>query len=230
MTLLSRLPLLLLACLSSCVLVVSDDGIESAGPWWHSERGSGVRIEEQRTVEAFHAVQLETAAHVHVRVGEAPSLSISGDDNVVPKVETRVRGGTLVIDLPGSWQPRCELELVLTTPSLEGFTVGGSGTVLLEGLAAQRLELAIEGSGNLQARGEAQDLHASIEGSGELELGGLKAERAELSIEGSGAIEADVARELHYSIDGSGSITQVGAAEGHGSIDGSGEIRRRVQS
>lgn len=209
--------------LGSCVLVVSDDGVELP----RGVRGSGVHHEEVRPVAAFHAVRLQMRARVQLAVGPTPSLTVSGDDNVVPEVVTRVENGTLVIELPGAWNPRHELALKLSTPALDSFRIEGSGAVTIDGLAAERLELAIQGSGELQARGRANDLKASIEGSGSLDLDELTAERAELEIDGSGAIEAAVTSGLHYSIEGSGSIAYSGAATSHGTIDGSGNLVRR---
>src|SRR5262245_33132286 len=82
--------------LSSCIVVVDDadwDGFHS-----HSVRGSGVRTEEDRPVAEFHSVELETSAKVQVEVGSAPSLHISGDDNLLPLVETKVENGVLKVD------------------------------------------------------------------------------------------------------------------------------------
>ena len=209
--------------LVSCVFVVSDGEVRMGG----GTRGSGVRSEETRLVEDFHAVRLEAPARVQVRVGEARAVHVAGDDNVVPEVRTRVSNGTLVIELEGSWRLREELEVTLTTPALESFRIEGSGAVAIEGVQAERLELAIEGSGALTARGSVQDLRATIDGSGELDLVGLQAARADLAIEGSGAIEAAVSEGLHYRIEGSGCIAYSGTATSHGSVDGSGALVRR---
>jgi hypothetical protein len=162
-----------------------------------------------------------------VRVGEASSLHVSGDDNVVPRITTDVRNGVLYIELDGSWRTRREIELVLTTPTLAGFTIEGSGDVRILGLTAPRLELAIEGSGTVRASGRVEELHGSIDGSGELALAELEAGNAELSIEGSGSISVRAANGLHYSIEGSGSIFQAGAADPHGTVEGSGSVSRR---
>lgn len=209
--------------LASCVFVVSDGEVRMGG----GARGSGVRSEEARVVEDFHAVRLQAPARVHVRVGEARTVVVSGDDNVVPEVRTRVSDGTLVIALEGSWRLRKELEVTLTLPTLESFRIEGSGAVSIAGLAAERLELAIEGSGALEAHGSVRDLRATIDGSGELDLDDLQAARAELSIEGSGAIEAAVSEGLHYTIEGSGCIAYSGPATSHGTVDGSGALVRR---
>lgn len=209
--------------LSSCVFVVSDGEVRMGG----GTRGSGVRSEETRVVEDFHAVRLQAPARVHVRVGEARSIRVAGDDNVVPEVRTRVSNGTLIVELEGSWRLRDELELTLSLPTLESFRIEGSGSVSIDGVQAERLELAIEGSGALTARGSVRELRATIEGSGELDLDELQAKQAELSIEGSGAIEAAVSEGLHYTIEGSGSIAYSGTATSHGSVEGSGALVRR---
>ncbi|HEX6882324.1 MAG TPA: DUF2807 domain-containing protein [Planctomycetota bacterium] len=217
-------PLLLalpLACLAACIVVVDGDG------YGHGLRGSGVRAEEQRTVPAFHAVELETPASVVVRVGPGPGLQLACDDNLLARIETHVSNGVLRIDTRGSIAPRCGLELVIETPTLERFQIAGSGDARIEQLDGGRVELGIEGSGSLRAQGRARDLVGSIEGSGSLELGELEAVHAHFSIEGSGSIDARVSEALRYSIEGSGEIRYTGDPEVGGSIQGSGEVAKR---
>jgi hypothetical protein len=206
--------------LAACIIVVDDDG------WGRTVRGSGVRAEEDRPVAAFHAIELGTCAAVLVKVGEAPSLHLSGDDNLLPLVKTRVDDGVLSVDTSGSISFGCRLQLVIGTPSLDGFTIEGSGDVEIQGLTTDRLELAIEGSGTIRAQGKARDLIGSIEGSGSLELDELDAASADLSIEGSGAMEVHVAEVLRYSIEGSGEIRYGGEPDIGGRIEGSGKVQK----
>src|SRR5262245_10016056 len=210
--------------LSSCIIVVDDaewDGFHS-----HSVRGSGVRSEEDRPVAEFHAIDLETCANVKVEVGPTPSLHISGDDNLLPLVETKVENGVLTVDVHESCRFRCGLELAITTPALERFVIEGSGDVQIQGLAADQLKLAIEGSGTIHAHGKAKNLVGSIEGSGTLSLAELAAENADLSIEGSGSMKVAVAEALHYSIEGSGDIRYAGDPDLGGKIEGSGSVEK----
>lgn len=218
------LALSLLPGTAACIVVVDGDG---NGHGRHSIRGSGVRVEEERVVGEFQAIQLEAAGSVVVRVGEGPSLRLAGDDNVLPHVETRVSNGVLTIDVHDSVSYRCGLELVIGTPALERFTIEGSGDVRIENLAAEHVELAIEGSGTIAARGHAHELVGSIEGSGSLELAELQAVHANLSIEGSGSMDVHAAEGLHYSIEGSGEILYAGNPGLAGRIDGSGSVERR---
>jgi hypothetical protein len=216
-------PALLVLPLSSCILVVDGDG------HLHHRmvRGSGVRVDEDRKVGEFRAIELEVPATVEVRVGEGPSLHLSGDDNVLPGIQTRVSDGVLKIEISRSAWYQSELKLVIQTPTLERFTVEGSGDVRIQNLAERPVELAIEGSGNIHAHGRVPALKGSIEGSGSLELGQLEATEANLSIEGSGSMEVQVAKFLRYSIEGSGEITYAGDPKLEGDIDGSGEVERR---
>lgn len=210
--------------LPSCVFVVSDGEVDGDFFWSHAVRGSGVQVEEDRPVGEFRAIELDSCAEVMVKVGAAPSLHLSGDDNLLCEVRTRVVNGVLRIDLAKSCDFRRGLEIVIGTPSLERLILAGSGDVKIQGLAAERVKLAIEGSGSLHAQGTAQELIGSIQGSGDLNLAELDAARAELSIEGSGAIDVRVAQSLHYSIEGSGSIHYAGAPELSGQVDGSGSV------
>jgi hypothetical protein len=208
---------------ASCIIVVDKDHWDGSF-WGHSVHGSGVRAESDRTVPEFHSIELETSAKVAVRVGEGPSLHLAGDDNLLAKVETRVKNGVLTIDVDESCDWRCGLELVIGTPALERFTVEGSGEVEIHGLAADEVELAIEGSGTVHAQGTARALVGSIEGSGTLGLDELHADEAELSIEGSGSMVVRVAKTLRYSIEGSGDIRYAGEPNLDGEIDGSGNV------
>src|SRR5262245_72629 len=215
--------------LSACILVVDGDADweGSSLHWGHSVRGSGVRAEADRQVADFHSITLETSAKVLVQVGEGTSVHLSGDDNLLSKVETKVEDGVLTIDVAGSCNFRCGLELVIGTPALERFSIDGSGDVKIQNLAADEVKLTIEGSGTLRAQGTARSLNGSIEGSGNLALAELDATDAALSIEGSGAIEAHVTSALRYSIEGSGDIRYAGEPELDGRIEGSGNIERR---
>lgn len=219
--------LLLALPLASCVVVLGPDGDGGwTGRHGSTVRGSGVRAEVDREVGEFRSVRLEVCANVLVRVGEEPSIHLAGDDNLLGHVETRVEKGRLSIDLDGSASFRCGLEIVIGTPTLEGFTIEGSGDVRIQDLAAERVRLAIEGSGTLRAEGTARSVEGSIEGSGDMDLAALETESAELSIEGSGSMDVLVARELRYEIEGSGHIRYAGGADVDGRIEGSGRIER----
>src|SRR5260221_13662487 len=74
------LALMLLLLLSACI---------------HGVRGSGVRKTEQRDLPAFNAIDTSGAFEVEVVCQKPASFEIEADDNIVPLVQTEVRGGVL---------------------------------------------------------------------------------------------------------------------------------------
>ena len=209
-------PLAALA-LSACSISWSFSGVE----------GSGIRAEEIREVPEFASIALRAAVDVTVEVGSPASITIAGDDNLVPLLETEVRGNELVIRSDQNLAPRVGLSVRVTTPELGAFSISGSGDVEIEGLEREHFEAAISGSGTLEARGRVDRLEATISGSGDMRLGELSAREAEARISGSGDMELHVEELLEYSVSGSGDIRYRGAARVEGKVAGSGSIRHR---
>ena len=57
--------------------------------------------ESTRQVSGFHDVVLRVHARLKLRQGDIEGLSITGDDNIVPLVETAVEDGKLIIRWAG---------------------------------------------------------------------------------------------------------------------------------
>jgi len=211
---------------TSCIIVVDERGFS-----WRDEvvRGSGNRVEETRDVGSFSAVALCVPADVVVEIGAESSISLSGDDNLLERIEIELEDGTLLIREPRGTDLRFRqgLDVRIVTPELSRFGVEGSGHVEVRGLRGERFHASIEGSGAIVAAGEVDSLKATIVGSGDLKLGELTASEASVSIEGSGDIGVHVTRELCYEITGSGDIRYEGAPHVSGGISGSGSVRRR---
>jgi hypothetical protein len=193
--------------------------------------GDGNPTTQRREVGAFEEIDLETHADVRVRVGGERSVSVTVDGNLQPYVETRVRGGTLVIRSERELHPGARARVDVAVPALRGFAISGSGDVEIEG-GAGPLRLAIEGSGDLRWKGEATELRASIEGSGVLRLEG-RADRLRVTVEGSGDVDAAKlrAKDVAASVEGSGDVdVTVDGGALSASVSGSGDIRWRGEA
>ncbi len=188
--------------------------------------GSGERAEVTRVVEAFDSVELAVPCAATVRVGSGTSVTLSGDDDLLPHVTTEVRRGRLVIELEGNYRFRQELRVEITTPRLSSVALLGSGDVPVAGVTGAAFRVSVEGSGDIVALGEVGRLEASIDGSGDLRLQRLVAQEASITIEGSGAARLNAERALRYRIDGSGDVSYVGSPEVSGGISGSGSVRQ----
>jgi hypothetical protein len=214
--------------------------------------GSGRVSTERRAASGFDRLSISGSFQVEIHQGSLESVELSGDDNLLALVETKVEGGpgaaTLRIrpkddvQLDPTQPLRLRIDLMrlsavdlggagrVTAPGLHagrlGISIGGAGSVDLAGLEAERLVVNIGGSGRVSADGRAEALAVNVGGSGDCSLARFVVEEAKVSIAGSGKVELNVSRQLSVSIAGSGQVTHTGAAVPQVSIVGSGRVQR----
>jgi hypothetical protein len=219
--------------LPGCIFVVDSDGhMRHALHVGHQNqntiRGSGVSKTESRTVPDFRKIVVEGSAGLTVKVGEATTLTVTSDDNLVEFVKTEVKDGSLVIGMkPGSYSTNSQMRIAITTPALDALAIRGSSDADLSGLSGESFTAEIFGSGDVRAKGKVDRLEAAIAGSGDLELGALEAREVKVGISGSGDVDVWATETLVASISGSGDVRYHGDAKVTKSIAGSGTIAQR---
>jgi hypothetical protein len=217
----------------ACIFVIDETGMSTRAAWssWDGGgptlRGSGVAASEARGVADFRGVALRGAIDARVRVGEARSVVVRADDNLLEHVVTRVEDGMLIVEMErGSYRFETDLLVEVAVPELEALEISGSGEAAITGLSGPKLRISIAGSGDVTAAGSADELSVSISGSGDVALFDLKVRKATVSIAGSGDVELDVAESLSADISGSGDVRFRGSPEVRRSIAGSGSVER----
>lgn len=200
---------------------VFEDSSNSAGV-----QGSGVAATETRNLPPFGSVDLAGSNIVTIRVGEEQSVVVHADNNLVDRVTTTVRDGSLVIgDLPGSYTAKSPMSVTVSVPSLDELTLTGSGVIAVTGIEAESLTVRLPGSGVLRATGAATKLDVTLDGSGDAQLEQLIAGDVRAVVSGSGRIVLTATKSLDASVPGSGAIMYSGdPREVTKSITGSGAI------
>lgn len=200
---------------------VFEDSSNSAGV-----QGSGVAATETRNLPPFGSVDLAGSNIVTIRVGEEQSVVVHADNNLVDRVTTTVRDGSLVIgDLPGSYTAKSPMSVTVSAPSLDALTLTGSGVIAVTGIEAESLTVRLPGSGVLRATGAATKLDVTLDGSGDAQLEQLIAGDVRAVVSGSGRIVLTATKSLDASVPGSGAIMYSGdPREVTKSITGSGAI------
>ena len=226
MSTLRLLPVLLALSLSGCIIHIHDEG----GDWSREDsqllQGSGQRATRTREIGEFRRLKLALAGDVRLVAGAAPRLELSGDDNLLEHVRTRIIDGELVIDSDGEpLRFREGLRIELATGALEAATLSGSGTLALEELSGERFEASLTGAGTIRARGAVARAALSVSGSGRLDCGGLVADELQIGISGSASAHVHASRRLAVTISGSGDVRYGGSpSEITRSVAGSGTI------
>jgi Putative auto-transporter adhesin, head GIN domain len=192
-----------------------------------SVRGNGQPALEMRSLDGFAEVDSKGSLDVRIEQGDVFSVAVNIDSNLVPLIETRVVGSTLLVSshqhfdtrLPG---PHVSVKM----PTVAGAFLSGSGRTALVSVHENRpLTLRLSGSGNIDFTGSAPAVDVDLSGSGDVSLAG-STERLSADLSGSGAIDAAnlIAGSGSIRLSGSGNIRATINGPADVSLGGSGEI------
>ena len=212
--------------------------------------GSGEIKSETRKVSGVEAISVEYPAEVVIRQGKTESVTLKGDDNVLPQILIETEGGVLHIDTSErNWNERVNptqaVEIIVTVKDLNRVVFSSAGTLLVEDLKTNSLELVVSGAGeitlsklevgdlnvtlsgagNVKADGAADALGVRISGFGDFDGGDLHNQSADVHITGAGSATVWVDKELDASISGAGSVNYYGNPTVHEQISGAGGVK-----
>lgn len=203
-----------------------------------------------RDVPSFTEVSFNISGVAYITQGSQESVILKGVD--LDEIKTEVKNGKLVIRNTSNkkfqlFNREEDLEVHITMPTVEGLSVSGSGKIYGKNMIkAEKMDLKVSGSGNieleadakvlrfsiagsglLKVAGTATDGYASISGSGNIKAVDLKAQKFEVKISGSGNCEIYARESLEASISGSGTIYYKGDPKKvNVNTSGSGSIKK----
>ncbi len=167
-----------------------------------------VTVTEVRDMPSFTSVHVTGHAHVTVTKGGRYSASVNADEMDVSGCRTWVRNGILEVDWDGVAYGDREPAIEVSAPFLASVTHDGSGDVFFNAGYASRVNLELNGEGNLDFRGNADQLNATVNGGGVMTLEG-EANSLTAKVNSWGALYADplLAGDIVGSMSGSGDLT-----------------------
>ena len=194
----------------SCLLavaVVPLAGCNIEIPFVEPLIGSGVPLTEERDVETFTKLNVSGALTVTASTDADQSVTVSGDDNIVPVIKTEVRDGTLHIycEHQGSLRPKEPLSITIAASELKGANVSGACGVTVQGIEGASFDASLSGASTLTLSGECDQLSADVSGACNLKAASLTAKSARANV--SGASNAYVHATESVSGDASGAST-----------------------
>ena len=148
--------------------------------------GSGHAATDQRAVESFTKVRVNSAIAATVIVGSDISVVVTADDNILPQVTTNVTAGRLDVSLQGSLNIKTPVSVAITMPSIESVEATSAATVTVTGVNGDSLSASATSAGSIVARGDANSIDVSADSAGQADLGGVPAQDATARV-GSGA-------------------------------------------
>ena len=182
----------------------------NAQSWWGNNKkikGNGTIIIEKRTTSNYDAITVGGSFDVVLIKGTEGNITLKGEENIIPLIETEISGGTLKIKYKKNTNVKTTRRMVVTVTvsEIESIALGGSGNIEL-GINADETNVNIGGSGNIDLKGITNNLKCAIAGSGSIRAYNLTTSEINATIAGSGSVKATVKNKIKANLIGSGSI------------------------
>ena len=191
----------------------------------HGVHGSGRPAQEtRRVVGDFSKVNEDGAVNVAIRVGDKTSVTVEGDDNIVPLVKTSVQDNTLYIETKKSIRPKQKLLVTITMPRLDEIQLDGAGNVTAKDVKSDALKVGLYGAGNIDISGTASSLTATLDGAGNITLTDLQVKNADVTVDGAGNLDLWATDSLKAALNGVGNIHYKGSPKVQKEVNGVGRI------
>jgi hypothetical protein len=156
--------------------------------------GSGNVVTQEETLTGFDKVDVSHAFEVEVSQGEAFSVVVHIDDNLVQHLRVDKRGRTLEVGLrPGRMFNirQATMQAEVTMPELTGVELSGASHATLTGFKSTKaLEVDLSGASSLRGDIESGNVRFDLSGASDVTLTGSG---RDVAIDASGASEVDLA-------------------------------------
>ena len=212
--------------------------------------GSGRIVTESRAIAGVDSVSVGGIGTLLITQDGTESLTLEGEDNLLPLIRTEVQHGRLRIGLDELHPIRPTQPLLfhlhattLTALDLSGaagaqaaaltgnqiaLRTSGTGQIRIDRLTAGGLTVDISGTGSVQVAGAITAQSVTISGAGHYNAAGLASRQAHITVSGAGGAVVDVAETLDVHISGAGSVTYAGQPVIRRQISGAGRLLRHA--
>jgi hypothetical protein len=212
--------------------------------------GSGVPIVEGRDCTGFDGLQVSHAikAEVEVEVGADFDVRVSGDDNIVPLVETDVLDEELRVRLRPNTRVKCAtpLEITIQMPALRDVDVSGASSVIISGdvdmqsveasgaskvvaanVTAGDLDVDASGASRIELAGTCESITADASGASTIDLKGLSSSTVAVDCSGASSLHAGITESLSGGASGASTVTYAGETDVAVSTSGASAVKTR---
>ena len=174
-------------------------------------KGNGNLASEMRKLSNFKAIEITIGYDkIIVNCGEEPSLHISGDENILPLITTRISKGILTIESDSTFETKADSEIIINVKSLKEFTFDGVGETVIQNVNSEKFTCNINGDGSCELTGTVKSFNVSVNGVGSVNARQLIADDVVANLNGVGSVKLYAKNSLNASVNGVGGLTYFG--------------------
>ncbi len=190
-------------------------------------RGSGVAKTETREVETFDEVRFPGAGRLEITVGKPSPLMVTGDDNLLPLISTKVTGTRLTIDFDEAINPKTDLVFKVGTADIKFLDCSGAAKAIVTGVKNEAFKIDLSGAGSVSVSGQTGRFELSISGTGNVDADDLAAKNVTANVSGAGNAEVQATETLKADVSGVGHIRYKGDPKVESSVSGVGSVMKK---
>ncbi len=166
----------------------------------------------------FDQIDISGVYELDVRIGNDFSISLSGPDHEMARVEATVKDGVLYLDQREAKRSERRkhnnhhgVNAKITLPSLVALEVSGVVEGSVANIDAESFAFAISGVGDVELSGECGAFDAKVSGVGDLDAKALECRSVDIAVSGVGDASVFARDEVDARVSGMGDIDVYGA-------------------
>lgn len=181
------------------------------------DRDRGKDVTQTYEFRDFDKIEVAGVYELNVSVGSDFSVTLSGPENEMSRVETSVEDGSLVLDRrkrdkgSGNHFNRHGVTATVSMPALLALDISGVVDGDIKGVAGGDFAIDLSGVGDVELSGECDALTARVSGVGDLNAEDLKCRTVKVSVSGVGDASVYASEAVEASISGMGGIDIYGS-------------------
>jgi Putative auto-transporter adhesin, head GIN domain len=193
----------------------------------HTGGETAKTIKEQRQVGTYQNIKADGPFKITLVGGNAGTLTLKGETDMLSLITTTVTNGTLNIELTEgrALPPNQKVEIKVPFTLLNRIDLKGSGSIDVEKTIKNNVKVTVDGCGSIHLKTNTADVEACLLGQGEIKVKGtatnftckiigcgnitaygLESQNVMACISGSGTIQTSCTKNLTGRINGSGNI------------------------
>lgn len=176
-----------------------------------SVKGSGNISTETRDIADFTGVDVSGVFQVEITAQKDFGIEIEADDNLLPLINTEVRGGVLRIETTEKISSEHGLKIRISAPDIDSIDASGVAKVNLSGVKNNELRVDTSGASKVNIKGETANLTIEVSGASSIDAENLKAEYVNVDASGASHVSVFATGELKSDASGASKIVYSGS-------------------
>jgi hypothetical protein len=209
--------------------------------------GSGNVVSEEREVSGFDEISVSTGINLFVEQTGQETLLVEAEDNILPKIESQVKNGTLLIRIKpmsfGGLNATEPINCYVTVEDISNIDASSGSNVNTDLLKSDELiidmssgsngyfeidvdylDLDISSGSKVEISGDADHQNADISSGSQYDAGDLISKEAIIDVSSGSRAEINVTEDLEVDISSGSSVKYIGSPEVKTDISSGGSL------